>query len=171
MSCIGSYKTTFKVRFNYYTHSFRNRNKSNATKLSKYYRNCLIHSNKLDIKWNICTTARPYKCGSGSCNLCLGEKIAIFKSTKTRPSIHDQKSYPNIDIKINLNGAISKGFKTNFHLCIVPYCIAMSLSFRCCYLHSWVDFCRYSILQRFSTIMFSEPLLFEGGGRGARANS
>ena len=64
------------------THSFRNRNKSNATKLSKYYWYCLIHNNKPDIKWNIYTSARSYECGSGRCNLCLEEKIAILKSDK-----------------------------------------------------------------------------------------
>ena len=37
MNYIGSCETTFKARFINHTHSFRNRNKSNATELSKYY--------------------------------------------------------------------------------------------------------------------------------------
>ena len=84
MNYIRSRETTFKARFNNHTHSFRNRNKSNATELSKYYWNCLNHNNKPDIKWNIYTSARSYECGSGRCNLCLEEKIAILKSDKER---------------------------------------------------------------------------------------
>ena len=82
MNYIGSCETTFKARFNNHTHSFQNRNKSNATELSKYYWNCLIHNNKPDIKWNIYTSACSYECGSGCCYLCLEEKIAILKSDK-----------------------------------------------------------------------------------------
>ena len=58
---IGSCEATFKARFNNHTHSFRNRNKSNATELSKYYWKCLIHNNKPDIQWNIYTSACSYK--------------------------------------------------------------------------------------------------------------
>ena len=82
MNYLGSCETTFEARFNNHTHSFRNRNKSNATELSKYYWNCLIHNNKPDIKYNIYTSARFYECGSGRCNMCLEEKIAILKSDK-----------------------------------------------------------------------------------------
>ena len=82
MNYIGSYETTVKVRFNNHIHSFRNRSKSNATELSKYCWNCIIHSNKPDIKWNIHTSARSYECSSGRCNLCLEEKIAILQSDK-----------------------------------------------------------------------------------------
>ena len=43
----------------------------------------LPHSQHLPVlKWNICTSARFYECGSGRCNLCLEEKIAILKSNK-----------------------------------------------------------------------------------------
>ena len=112
---IGSCETTFKARFNNHTHSFRNRNKSNATELSKYYWNCLIHNNKPDIKWNMYTSARSYECGSGRCNLCLEEKIAILKADKETTLNKRSESYLNVDIKINSNYAISKGRKPNFH--------------------------------------------------------
>ena len=45
-SGIGSCETTSKARFNNHTHSFRNRNESNATKLSKHFWNYLIYENK-----------------------------------------------------------------------------------------------------------------------------
>ena len=58
---IRSSKTTFKARFNNHTHSFWNKNKSNATELSKYYWICLICNNKPDIKWNSYTPARSFE--------------------------------------------------------------------------------------------------------------
>ena len=116
MNYIGSCETTFKARFNNHTHSFRNRNKSNATELSKYYWNCIIYNNKPDIKWNIYTSAHSYECGSGRCNLCREQKKSRSLSRiKKQPSINDQKFYPNVDIKINSNCAISKVRKPNFH--------------------------------------------------------
>ena len=54
---IETCETTFKTRFNNCIHSFRDRNKSNATGISKYYWNCIIHNNKPGIKWNNYTSA------------------------------------------------------------------------------------------------------------------
>ena len=65
------------------------------------------------IKWNNYTSARSCECGSRRSILRLEEKIAIVKSDKDKSL--NKRSELNVKTNINLNCAISKGHKLNFH--------------------------------------------------------
>ena len=75
----GSCSTDFKARFSNHKHSFTHRNKRNATELSKEVWRAKDNGVEPSIKWSIVSTAPSYNCGGTRCNLCLAEKLAIFK--------------------------------------------------------------------------------------------
>ena len=81
----GSCATTFKARFNNYTHSFREQHKRNTTELSKAaVWNCKDAKIEPLITWSIVYRAPPYRNGAKRCPLCLAEKLFILQA--------DQKS-------------------------------------------------------------------------------
>ena len=77
---IGCCETEFKKR--YYNHcvSFNNRNKSNATELSKSVWKFKDQGIDPIITWSIIRKAPPFQCGAKRCNLCLYEKLSILLS-------------------------------------------------------------------------------------------
>ena len=79
---IGCSETKFKTRYYNHTHSFRYREKRNATKLSKAFWNAKDSGHEPSIKWSIADQATAYQPGSRSCNLCLTEKLAILLADK-----------------------------------------------------------------------------------------
>ena len=79
---IGCTETEFKTRYYNHTHSFRYREKRNATELSKAFWNAKDSYHEPLIKWSIADRATAYQPGSRSCNLCLTEKLAILLADK-----------------------------------------------------------------------------------------
>ena len=79
---IGCTKTEFKTRYYNHTHSFRYREKRNATELSKAFWNAKDSGHEPSIKWSIADRATAYQPGSRSCNLCLTEKLTILLADK-----------------------------------------------------------------------------------------
>ena len=70
----------FKSRFNNHVKSFKHRKYANETELSKHIWKLKDSDTIYSIKWNIESTSRPYVEGSGRCNLCLAEKVAIVRA-------------------------------------------------------------------------------------------
>ena len=79
---IGCTETEFKTRYYNHTHSFRHREKRNATELSKAFWNANDSGHEPSIKWSIGDRATAYQPASRSCNLCLTEKLAILLADK-----------------------------------------------------------------------------------------
>ena len=76
----GLTATDFKTRYNNHTNSFRQKEKSNSSELSKHIWHLKDNSKQYSISWSIAATATPYICGSGRCNLCLTEKVIIVQA-------------------------------------------------------------------------------------------
>ena len=75
---IGQTAQEFKSRLAVHKNSFKNRNSSNPTELTKYIWS-LIDSNKSwNIKWRIIGYAKPYSQGDRFCALCNLEKTKIL---------------------------------------------------------------------------------------------
>ena len=79
---IGCTETEFKTSYYNHTHSFRYREKRNATELSKAFWNAKDSDHEPTTKWSIADRATAYQPGSRSCNLCLTEKLAILLDDK-----------------------------------------------------------------------------------------
>ena len=79
---IGCTDTEFKTRYYNHTHSFRYREKRNATELSKAFWNAKDSGHEPVTKWSIANRATACQPGSQSCNLCLTEKLAILLADK-----------------------------------------------------------------------------------------
>ena len=75
-------ETEFKTSYYNHTHSFRYREKRNATELSKAFWNAKDSGHEPIIKRSIADRATAYQTGSRSCNLCLTEKLAILLADK-----------------------------------------------------------------------------------------
>ena len=73
----------FKTRFNNHKLSFRNRNHSHDTVLSKYIWDLKDNDTTYDIKWRIIKKANAYKGNSSRCNLCLSKKLCILTARDT----------------------------------------------------------------------------------------
>ena len=69
---------TFKSRFNNHTASFRNRNKSNPTELSKYIWDLKDTNTEFSLSWKTIARAAAYSNATKHCNLCITEKFFIL---------------------------------------------------------------------------------------------
>ena len=76
-------ETEFKTRFYNYNQSFRYRQKSNATELSKAFWKAKDTGKNPFIEWSIATRTTPYRPGARWCNLCLAEKRFILRADPT----------------------------------------------------------------------------------------
>ena len=74
----GLFETEFKARYYNHVQSFRHRQKSNATELSKYVWSCRDAGYEPTIAWSIVCHAKPYQQGDKQCQLCLAEKYFIL---------------------------------------------------------------------------------------------
>ena len=79
-SYYGTCEGEFKSRYNNHTKSFRSRKYENDTELSKHIWRLKDNSREYRVIWSIERTARPYKCGTKRCDLCLSEKVAIIRA-------------------------------------------------------------------------------------------
>ena len=71
-------ETDFKTQFYNHTHTFRNRSKCKATKLSKFVWKCKDAGSTPSIHWKSVYRTPSYKQRNDHCNLCLAEKFEIF---------------------------------------------------------------------------------------------
>ena len=79
----GCSETEFKARFYNHTQSFKFRQKSNATELSKAFWQAKDTGKNPSIEWNIAAPTTPYHPGARWCNLCLAEKLFILRADPT----------------------------------------------------------------------------------------
>ena len=76
---IGIASGQFKTRFNNHTKSFRNKKYEKETELSKYIWSLKRSNTNYQIKWSISKRSNTIKRRSGTCNLCLDEKVEIMR--------------------------------------------------------------------------------------------
>ena len=77
---IGATEGTFKSRLYNHTKSFRNREYSNDTVLSKHIWELRKRNKNFSINWKILKKATRYKPGANNCDLCTTEKVLIAKA-------------------------------------------------------------------------------------------
>ena len=87
---IGLTEGTFKQRYTQHKLSFRNRNYSNSTELSKHIWILKDNNTNFAINWNILATAPAYSNKSKRCHLCLTEKLYLIRAKK--PSLLNKRS-------------------------------------------------------------------------------
>ena len=73
--CTGA---EFKTRYYGHCNSIKNRERRNATELSKAVWKAKDSNINPTIKWSIVDRASAYQPGSQNCSLCLSEKLAIL---------------------------------------------------------------------------------------------
>ena len=82
MNYIGLTEGTFKQRYTQHKLSFRNRNYSNSTELSKHIWTLKDSNINYKIDWSILATAPAYSNKRKRCHLCLTEKLYLIKAKK-----------------------------------------------------------------------------------------
>ena len=85
---------TFKQRYTQHKLSFRNRNYSNSTELSKYIWSLKDNNTNFSINWSILATAPAYSNKSKRCHLCLTEKLYLIRAKK--PDLLNKKNRTHI---------------------------------------------------------------------------
>ena len=75
---IGLASTSFKIRYRNHIQTFRNRNYSTSTSLSKFIWNLQDKNIKYNIDWKILSKAPTYNAESKRCQLCILEKTFIL---------------------------------------------------------------------------------------------
>ena len=79
---IGLTEGTFKQRYTQHKLSFRNRNYSNSTELSKHIWTLKDNNTNFTINWSILATSPAYSNKSKRCHLCLTEKLYLVRAKK-----------------------------------------------------------------------------------------
>ena len=88
---IGLTEGTFKQRYTQHKLSFRNRNYSNSTELSKHIWTLKDNNTNFTINWSILATAPAYSNKSKRCHsVCLTEKLYLIRANK--PSLLNKRS-------------------------------------------------------------------------------
>ena len=87
---IGLVEGTFKQRYTQHKLSFRKRNYSNSTELSKHIWTLKDNNTNFTINWSILATAPAYSNKSKRCHSCLTEKLYSVRAKK--PSLLKQKN-------------------------------------------------------------------------------
>ena len=87
---IGLTEGTFKQRYTQHKLSFRNRNYSNSTELSKHIWTLKDSNTNFTINWSILATAPAYSNKSKRCHLCLTEKLYLIRAKK--PSLLNKRT-------------------------------------------------------------------------------
>ena len=77
---IGMTETDFKTRFYNHETSFRNHLHRSKTTLSQHVWQLKEKGEPFDVKWELLSKSRPYRCGTRKCDLCLTEKYEILTS-------------------------------------------------------------------------------------------
>ena len=127
----GLTEGTFKQRYTQHKLSFRNRNCSNSTELSKHIWTLKDSNTNFTINWNILATAPAYSNKTKRCHLCLKEKLYLVRA---------KKSYL-------LNKRFSKCFHENkFYLANFTSGQAANNSFFHTYIISHVDYHTFELI-------------------------
>ena len=79
---IGLTEGTFKQGYTQHKLSFRNRNYSNSTELSKHIWTLKDSNTNFTINWSILATAPAYSNKTKRCHLCLTEKLYLIRAKK-----------------------------------------------------------------------------------------
>ena len=79
---IGLTEGSFKQRYTQQKLSFRNRNYSNSTELSKNIWTLKDSNTNFTINWSILATAPAYSNKTKQCHLCLAEKLYLIRAKK-----------------------------------------------------------------------------------------
>ena len=87
---IGLTEGTFKQRYTQHKLSFRNRNYSNSTELSKHIWTLKDSNTNFTINWSILASAPAYSNKSKRCHLCLTEKLYLTRAKK--PSLLNKRT-------------------------------------------------------------------------------
>ena len=74
---LGVCETDFKARYNNHKSSFRYKNKSSSTELSKHIWELNDQNKQFSISWSIAKKCHGYNPVTKSCHLCLSEKVLI----------------------------------------------------------------------------------------------
>jgi hypothetical protein len=82
MNYIGLTATTYKERLANHNYTFKHKEHSNKTELSKYIWTLKDNKRDFNINWQILKLAISYTGGSTRCNLCLEGKFCILKEEK-----------------------------------------------------------------------------------------
>ena len=91
---VGCTESSFKLRFNNHTKSYRNEQYKNETTLSRYlWDNNLQNSN--NIKWKYMKKCSTYTPGTTACDLCLSEKFFIIKNQNSVHSLNKRTDIAN----------------------------------------------------------------------------
>ena len=98
---IGCTKTKFQTRYYNHTHSFRYREKRNATELSKALWNAKDSGHQPAIIWSIADPATAHQPGFRCCKLCLTEKLAILLADK-RTALNQKSEQAQIQAEKHL---------------------------------------------------------------------
>lgn len=80
---IGLTEGTFKTRFNGHKQSFNNDKYRTSTELSKKIGELKDTNKNFTVDWAIIQTAKAYRGGCKTCDLCLSEKLHILKNPET----------------------------------------------------------------------------------------
>ena len=76
---IGLTDTTFKKRYSAHVHTFKNKDKSTSTELSKYIWTLKDNNKTYKITWKKIDEGQAYKGGGAYCQLCTREKFYITR--------------------------------------------------------------------------------------------
>ena len=87
---IGLTEGTFEQHYTQHKLSFRNRNYSNGTELSKHIWTLKDSNINFTINWSILATAPAYSSKSKRCHLCLTEKLYLVRTKK--PSLLNKRT-------------------------------------------------------------------------------
>ena len=86
---IGLLEGTFKQRYTQHKLSFRKRNYSNSTELSKHIWTLKDSNTNSTVNWSILATTPAYSNKSKRCHFCLTEKLYLVRAKK--PSLLEAK--------------------------------------------------------------------------------
>ena len=87
---IGLTEGNFKQRYMQHKLSFRNRNYSNSTELSKHIWTLKDNNTNFTINWSILATSPAHSNKSKRCHLCLTEKRYLVRAKK--PSLLNKRT-------------------------------------------------------------------------------
>ena len=76
----GTFKKSFKERYNNHTSTFENKLRQKSTELSNYIWELKENGVNYTIDWLIAMKVHPYICGARKWNLCLREKLVIARA-------------------------------------------------------------------------------------------
>ena len=97
----GCCEPEYKTRFYNYNQSFKYQQKCNAIEVSKALWQAKDAGQNRVTKWSIATCTTPYYKRARWCNLCLAEKLIIFRADPTTTLNKKVRTDQNSELKMN----------------------------------------------------------------------